>query len=72
MGRPGSGACVFASLLGAASPGPAPGRKTPSALARRRRRQLFLSRPPAAALSASGRAGERLFAWRVARCLGGL
>ena len=66
MGGARSGACVLMASPAAARPGPAPGREAPSARARRRRRQLFLSRPPTAALSASGRAVERLCACRVA------
>lgn len=45
---------------GLARSDPASGPEAPNARARRRRRQLFLSRPPTVALSASGRAGERL------------
>lgn len=60
-----SGACVLLSAPAAASPDPTPGSKISSTHARRRRRQLFLSRPPASALSASGRAVERSLAWRV-------
>lgn len=68
VGRVGSGACVLeASPAAAAGPGPAPGREERNARAPRRRRQLFLSRPPAATLSASGRAGEQLCSWRDTR-----
>lgn len=65
VGGSNSGACVLAVSSMAIGPGPAPKLKEPSAPAQRRRRQLFLSRPRAAALSASGRTGERLFALRV-------
>lgn len=65
--RPRAGACVLAGLPAAPGLGPAPRRSALTARARRRRRQLFLSRPQAGALSASGRAVERLYAGLVAR-----
>lgn len=62
VGGSNSGACVLAASSITIGPGPAPKLKAPSAPAQQRRRQLFLSRPRAAALSASGRTGGRLFA----------